>query len=322
MMTETDLVIKGNQLIEAQGKLSLLEQKVVLTVISQIEDDDEDFKPYVFQINEFATITGSSYTSIYSDIHRIAKNIMKKTITIKNGKKAMTTAFFSSVETNEGSGKIEFSFDPKLKPYLLQLKRNFTSYQLQNILQLRSGHSIRLYELLKQYEKIGKREVSIDELKAMVGLNQGQYKKISDFERYVLKPAQEELESYTDLSFEYEKIRKGRKIERIKFNIKSKGKQQTFEEYEFYSRESRKIITAVGLEKENFSYNQIFELIEIASKKTDAYLNLSAIEYMRVNYNTVKDKKPDNRYAYYKTALEKDFANIISRELEKEVDPK
>lgn len=54
-------------------------------------------------------------------------------------------------------------------PYLLQLKERFTRYELKNILYFKNKYSIRIYELLKQYEKIGKREINIKELRGYLG---------------------------------------------------------------------------------------------------------------------------------------------------------
>ena len=50
-------------------------------------------------------------------------------------------------------------------------------YQLENILSLSSFYAIRIYELLKQYEKIGKRGINIKELRGYLGIKEGEYKR-------------------------------------------------------------------------------------------------------------------------------------------------
>ena len=49
------LVVKSNRLIEAKSKLSIQEQRILLTAISQIKPTEEDFnkKGYAISIAEF-----------------------------------------------------------------------------------------------------------------------------------------------------------------------------------------------------------------------------------------------------------------------------
>ena len=60
----------------------------------------------------------------------------------------------------------------------------------------------------------------------------------------------------------------------------------------------------MGLEEENFSTEQIMNLYEIAVKKADNE-DIDLFEYVRFNYNYIKDKAR-NRYAYLLKALEDD----------------
>ena len=49
--------------------------------------------------------------------------------------------------------------------FLIDLKSNFTSIPLSQTLGLSSVHAIRMFELLKQYQSIGKREIDLITLK-------------------------------------------------------------------------------------------------------------------------------------------------------------
>src|SRR5699024_4596421 len=117
-------------------------------------------------------------------------------------------------------GTIQFSFEPKLKPYLLQLKRTFTSYRLSNILSLGSYYTIRIYELLKKWETVGKWETSLEYLKNLLGITQKSYKVYGNLKNRVIKPSVEELNDKTDINVTYEEIKKGRSVVRLVFYIK------------------------------------------------------------------------------------------------------
>ena len=49
---------------------------------------------------------------------------------------------------------IEFSFSEEMKPFLLHLKSQFTAIEVTDLMQFKSIHAIRIYELLKQYKLI------------------------------------------------------------------------------------------------------------------------------------------------------------------------
>lgn len=75
----------------------------------------------------------------------------------------------ATVAYNESEGAIDIRFDPFLRPYLLELKKEFTSYKLENVIKLKSSYAIRIYELLMQYEKIRERTILLSDLRKMLG---------------------------------------------------------------------------------------------------------------------------------------------------------
>ena len=76
-------------------------------------------------------------------------------------------------------------------------------------MKLKSSYAIRIYELLKQYEKLQERTFLLDELRKMLGA-EDIYPAYGNFKQRVLLPAQKELKKKTDISFEIEEIKKGR----------------------------------------------------------------------------------------------------------------
>ena len=63
---------------------------------------------------------------------------------------------------------IKFKLDEDMYPYLLQLKEKFTTYEIKNILNMKSCYAPRLYEILKSYEFVHEVTYSIDELKKIL----------------------------------------------------------------------------------------------------------------------------------------------------------
>ena len=108
-------------------------------------------------------------------------------------------------------------FDPELKPFLLFLKNNYTSYQLVYVLAMKTKYAIRLYEILKSYLYIGEYQPTISELRALLQIVG--YDMYSDFRKRVLNPAVEEINRFTDIEITATPIRAGKTIDKIQFKI-------------------------------------------------------------------------------------------------------
>ena len=217
-MEKNYLVSKANDLITANYDLSLEEQRVILTLASTIQPDDEEFKPYKFRIKDFMSILGIKTKTKYTEIPKITKNLMKKVIEIKKDNKILQVAWLSSAEYEISSGTVELQFSPKLKPYFLKLKKLYTSYRLENILSLKSKYSIRIYELLKSNQFKGYIIEDLEALRNMVGATE--YIVYANFKSRILKQSQKEINAKTDLNFDFEEIKTGRKVTSIKFIIR------------------------------------------------------------------------------------------------------
>lgn len=216
--------MQSNDLIEAyyDTDLTTNEHKIIRYVASKIKMNDSSFPDYSFEVREFANAAGVKGNNYHAQIEKIADEITKKRIKIKSkiGEKEKVGWFpwFSAIVYEKGV--VEISFNPLIKNLLLNLENSFTKYSFEVISPLRSGYSIRLFELLKQYEKIGHRTIELDELRKMLGIND-KYPEFANFKQRVLKQAQKELKNKTKLSFEFEEIKKSRKTIAIKFIINS-----------------------------------------------------------------------------------------------------
>jgi plasmid replication initiation protein len=188
---EKNLVVKSNKVVEARYKLTVQEQRIILALTSMIKPEDKDFHTYRFTINQLMELTGVKGKAYYSQIKEITKGLIEKSLTIKEPTGDLQIGWLSSAKYWDKEGSVDLCFSPKLKPYLLQLKSHFTQYQLENVAKLRSNYSIRIYELLKQYEGTNQQEriFNLDELRAILGIEDNKHKRFGDFKRHVLEVA-------------------------------------------------------------------------------------------------------------------------------------
>ena len=237
-------VTKANKLIqitlmESKTRLSLRDQKIILAVIAQINPEDDDFKDYQISVNDLSKITGIKSQNLYTSIDEACTRLISSVITIKephNKNGFLKVTWFSHAEYTPSKGMVNFSVSPRLKPYLLQLKGHFTSYRLKQVMCLQSSYSIRMYELLRQFLPMNAvykgnttafREITIDDLRGYLGVEDGRYPKFAMFRKNIIEKCQKEITEETDLSFDFEPIRRGRKIHAIKFTIKHNSRNET-----------------------------------------------------------------------------------------------
>ncbi|PEE34675.1 replication initiation protein [Bacillus cereus] len=223
---ENNIVSKSNTLIEANSRLNLVEQKMLLCLASNIEPSDRDFKTYTFPIRQFHDLLGLSGSTKYTELSKITKELVSKVIEIRIGEELIQVSWLSSAIYNKNKGTIDLRFDPLLKPFLLELSSKFTSYRLANVVKLKSTYAIRIYELLKQYEHIKERTISLENLRYYLDAIDV-YPNYANFKQRVLRPSQKELNQKTDISFEFEEIKLGRRVQKIKFIIRSQKRKDT-----------------------------------------------------------------------------------------------
>ena len=65
---ENNHIVKANKLIEAKGRLSLLEQKLFAILVSEITPEDEDFKTYYLEIKHLVEFMELKNKDIYKEL--------------------------------------------------------------------------------------------------------------------------------------------------------------------------------------------------------------------------------------------------------------
>lgn len=307
MNLKNELIVKANSLIEARYELNLMEQKIILYAVSKIDTSSDNFNKVEIEVKKVTELIDSTIKR-YTEFREIANKLMDRQVYLAD-KPNLDVRWLASSEYI-GNGIIELEFSEKLVPYLLQLKARFTRYQLKNILYMEYKYSIRMYELLKQYEKLGKRRFDLIKLKSMLSLEEDQYSRIFDFERFVLKPSMDEINKLTDINISYTRIKKGRKIIGIEYFIES-TKDNSYINYLDRNYNIKEFKAKSGLTNENFNSEQIIELYTIASEKLENEYETGEdiFEYIKLNYlHMLRNKTVKNKYAYLKKALDEDFA--------------
>lgn len=297
-------VTQHNLLTEYQHasvSLSLTAKKVCMGIISQIRQEDKDVaKEYVLHVQDFADLANMHIDDPWTVMHNAARELNRTEIKVTNPndlKEVTWTTFVSSLTSKKGEGAVRVHLDHRLKSYLIDLKKEFTEYMLTTALRLDSNHAIRIYEILKQYEKIGERKCTVKELREWLGLK-NEYKRINDLKEKVIKVALNEISLKTDINVTIsETHRRSRQIEAWTFSIKTqkgssdKGAEKKKIELKPEQRELLEGLAAAQVNGTDIS--------------SDDYLN-ACIEYAQTQ------TKPINHPAkYLQKCLLEDFPGLL-----------
>ncbi len=223
-ISKRNVVKQSYELNNARYSLSAVETDLIMKMISEIKNEDKDFKTYLFKISEIEERIGKKINR--TSLKTMAQELRKKNLTIDKGKEGfLVTGWVSSFEYHAERGEIELCFDPKLKPYLLELQGRFVKADIRHIFQLSSEYAKRIYTIFKQWEKIGTYTVKVEEWQKILEVPKTQLM-YGEFKRKVLETAKEQINAKTDLEVSYTEIKTGRKITGIEWTIKKKVGQQ------------------------------------------------------------------------------------------------
>jgi hypothetical protein len=109
------------------------------------------------------------------------------------------------------TGILTVNLSPLILELLNDLKSNYTTFQIEALLNLSSKYSKRLYLLACQFKSTGIRFFNPEELKKALKVD-NVYTRLADFEKRVIFPALDEINAKTDLVVDYEKQKTGRSV--------------------------------------------------------------------------------------------------------------
>lgn len=250
-----DVVRKSNNLITAKYKSPLLENQLTSICISRAREQNGEYIATVTssELKRLFSLNDNN-SKIYKRLYAVAKRMAGRTISAEDGHGNFSVISVIQ-EARYKDGVFSVLFSKKMKPLLFDLQGKYTSYALANILSFKSDYSFRIYEIIrKEMWRITKavpivvKEYGLSEFKCMIGMvnmdsdkiqkalqeapvdwdkivemaPEKSYDNWTDFRRYVLNRAKEEILSQCDVCFDYSPVKEGQgaRVVGIKLFIK------------------------------------------------------------------------------------------------------
>lgn len=279
-------VVKSNRLVQSKMNWTKLEHRVVAMLIAQLKKEDEKFEEQRVYIRDIADLSGRSGKSLYDQAEEICQKLLDQKIHVRTKTDDGRRRYkgyncMSTCEYVEGSGYIVAKFNDDMQPFLLQLKRRFTQYNLRCFMKLSSQHSMRIYELLKMREDLRFLRISIDELREVLCCEHS-YERFADFKRWVLERAREELKQKADIYFNYKVERDGQTPVRVNFLIKENSDETG------NSSQENLITTTNGHETENVGIDE-----QEADDSQNPRFNVFAMVLDEMTQNELDERSED-----------------------------
>lgn len=230
MDLDRQLVVKSNHIIEASYRLSVAEQRVILSAISQVRRDQPVTDAVLYSVTaaEIAELCGTDPKTAYRDLQSAAERLQTRRVTLIlepdgvtiRSRRRRVTCWVQSVDYIDQEGRIELRFGKDILPYLTGLQREFTRYALSDVAKMTSAYGIRLYELLAQWPE-GHREIALDDLRRWLQL-EDRYPLMADLRRWVIEPAVEQINEHSPLALTWSPRKTGRKVTHLVFDYAQK----------------------------------------------------------------------------------------------------
>jgi plasmid replication initiation protein len=214
-----------NNLIRASYKFGVLESRIFTLLISYIHKEDNDIGEIKVPVSKIVGDTTSNTSGrYYSLITEACDKMMKMQLNAipieERNKRYRKINFFDEINYEKGRGYITAKFGSSIKPYLIDLKGNFTTSEVEQVLKLKSGYAHRMYWILMSIRKMHTPQMfAVEELRFILLGGEDKYPTYGELKKHVFTPAFNEVKELNDnnLDFEVEEKKTGRAVTHLKF---------------------------------------------------------------------------------------------------------
>lgn len=233
-------VVKDNALINASYNLELVEQRIVLQAIVKARETETGFDtktPVFIHASEYEKQYNVTKDGAYKALKDAVLSLFERQfsyqeINERGNTENVRSRWVSEVRYVDAEATVKLIFSPAVASMCSRLERHFTSYDLDQIAGLSSKYAVRLYELVIAWKATGKTPVfKLQDFRDKIGLlDENEYSTMSNFKKFVLDLAVDQINEHTDIIVSYEQHKAGRAITGFSFKFKQKVKQQKIEQ--------------------------------------------------------------------------------------------
>lgn len=211
------IVRQSSELVEANYRLSVSEQKVILNFISQIDSSKNELGVMRIGAKSLSDACGFNAQSGYRQLQETLKKLLNRSIILQRrdgsgwyGSHWVQSCDYVKLEDGDSDcSYVEFELDNRLLPHFVQLKERFLKSDLKSLLHFSRVYSSRFYMIFKNRMKIGHIRYAFAEIIKLMELPKAYAKRTTNIKEKVIKVAVEEINEITDIEVEYSYYKQG-----------------------------------------------------------------------------------------------------------------
>ena len=225
-------VVKTHRLNTALQKLSLAEIRLMQLAIIDARETGagiDTVTPLPIHASRYAEAFGVTRQTAYEVLTDAETSLFKRYFTFLDERdgKPVKSHWVSQAKYLDDEAIIEIMLTPAVVQEItridaIEAKTLFTRFALEQVAPMKSVYSVRLYELLNQWRQAKKVSFDLNVFRGQLGVEDTEYKAMSDFKKRVLDLAVNEINEKSDLKVSYEQIKKGVAIAGFKFKVLTK----------------------------------------------------------------------------------------------------
>jgi len=311
-LSAANWIVKSNALNEIRHtRMTIPQIRLFSIYLSKINPNATASRKVEFKLEEYARIMQLKRFNI-TELKKSAVDLTGLTIhfDVKNDRGGFTITSsvlfkrFEFYKDDNDEWIVSIDCHDDVMPLMFEMQGHYFKYKLWNALHLTTTNQQRLYELLKQYEYVGAREIDVKDLREFLGLKKDEYKDWDNFRRRVLEASQIALANNTDIKFSWEvtgKRGRGGKINTLKFNIEKNDDytcQISFDEF-LSEQETPSIVGAVE-EFEQASVSDVILFLTEACENEFKHEEIQILHNLIIKIIPYGDKVEIKRYDYLK----------------------
>lgn len=297
-----------------KSELTLSEFKILDLYLSRINSRNPNRRTVILEKGEMEKVFGVDRIRI-EDLKPRLKHLMGNVVEIpdkdfKNGF-TMVTLFeeANAMQNDNGLWTVNLTCTPKAMKYFFNVENlGYLRYKLRSITSMTSRYTYVMFMYIESNRFRKTWTVSLDDMKKILHCENDEYTK--EFKRFndrVLKKCQKEILEKTECRYTYETIRKGRKVDSLKFTV------QTLKDLITPDAESADIFNMEVLEDTPLWYNAVAEL-NLSDERLDELRSyLACIPVEKLPNDPTGDNNIDYRWFHYLDQKVKQI-NVLDKE--------
>lgn len=272
-MLKNRIVSKANAFIESSYTINLVAQRVIILAIIEAREQGS-----MSEVGGIHRIKASDYekhfdcdkTTSYRSLKSACESLYESEFIwtdqdAKGRDKVNKSRFVQRASYSDGGGYVEVMFGNDVIPLITRLSEKYTEYELKQIKDLNSIYALRIFEILMQWFSLGKTpQITIENLRTRLGIEEHQYKTMGNFKNRVLDHAIKEINNNTNITASYEQHKEGRRI--VGFTFKFKVKANTKKAIETEKDDDKpKVMKMTDKQRGSFA-SKLSQMSELSSR--------------------------------------------------------